>query len=79
MTVGELIKLLQQLPEDLLVVVDGYEQGVDEAALVERVPLQLNTKFDKYSGQHSRCSPYMDDEEFIADSEAVYITFNGGR
>lgn len=55
MTVKELTKLLGKYPDDLRVVVNGYEGGFDDLSL-ERISvtkIQLNTKIHDWEGQHS--------------------------
>ncbi len=55
MTVKALKELLNQYPENLRVVVDGYEDGYDDLAQ-ERISvrkIQLNTKTKDWEGQHS--------------------------
>ena len=58
MKVGELIKYLKTVDPELLVVVDGYEDGVDEAAEPRQVTLRLNVHIGKpYFGKHDIISP----------------------
>ena len=55
MTVKALKQLLNQYPENLRVVVNGYEDGYDDVAQ-ERISvrkIQLNTKTKDWEGQHS--------------------------
>ena len=55
MTVETLKELLNQYPENLRVVVNGYEDGYDDLAR-ERISvrkIQLNTKTEAWEGQHS--------------------------
>ena len=54
MTTGELMQLLAQYPDDLRVMADGYEGGVDDLEarflLTGDVRLDVNTKW--YYGRH---------------------------
>ena len=54
MTVGELIRILELHPQDLRVMVDGYEGGVDDLEarflLTRDVRLDVNAKW--YYGRH---------------------------
>lgn len=52
MTVRELIEKLQTLDADAMVVVDGYESGVDELQRVEVTDIALNYNKQWYYGQH---------------------------
>ena len=55
MTVKALKELLNQYPEHLRVVVNGYESGYDDLAQ-ERISvrkIQLDTKTEVWEGQHS--------------------------
>ena len=59
MTTGELIQLLAQYPDDLRVMADGYEGGVDDLEaqflLTGDVRLNVNTKW--YYGRHEESYP----------------------
>ncbi len=55
MTVQTLKELLSKYPDNLRVVVNGYEDGYDDLAR-ERISvrkIQLNTKAKDWEGQHS--------------------------
>ncbi len=55
MTVKSLKELLSQYPENLRVVVNGYEDGYDDLAQ-ERISvrkIKLNTQIHDWEGQHS--------------------------
>lgn len=54
MKVGDLIKLLQEYPSDLRVVVDGYETGYDDLApqQVSVEKICLNVKKNDWDGSH---------------------------
>ena len=53
MTIKELIKIFEKLPEDTLVLVDGYEDGLSDIALPHFVNVDLNVNFEDYYGPHS--------------------------
>ena len=55
MTVKELVELLGKYPEDLRVVVNGYEDGYDDLSLerISIIKIQLNTQIHDWEGQHS--------------------------
>ncbi len=53
MKVGELIELLRQQDPEALIVVDGYEDGLDDNVSVIATPIELNVHEDKYwNGRH---------------------------
>ena len=62
MTVKELMEFLEKYPDDLRVVVDGYEDGYDDI-LPERIStrkIQLDVGKHDWEGQHN--SPLPEDE-----------------
>ena len=54
MTVSELIKLLQEYPASLRVVVNGYEDGYDDLSpeQISIATISLNTGTHHWEGQH---------------------------
>ena len=54
MTVGQLTRLLQNYPQDMRVVVDGYEDGYDDLSpkKLRMVKISLNTGTREYVGAH---------------------------
>ena len=52
MKVKELIEKLSQLDPELMVVVAGYEGGVDEMDKFELCNIELNVNDDWYYGKH---------------------------
>jgi hypothetical protein len=52
MKVKELIELLSQMNPELLVVVAGYEGGVDEIDKFEMCDIELNVNTEWYYGKH---------------------------
>jgi hypothetical protein len=68
MKVKDLIEKLQSFDPELIVVVKGYEGGVDEAEYAADVSLKLNAHTEWYYGKHEVT---LNDEPF--DCEAIYI------
>ena len=52
MKVKELIELLSQMNPELMVVVAGYEGGVDEIDKFEMCDIELNVNTEEYYGKH---------------------------
>lgn len=52
MKVKELIEKLQALPPDMMVIVDGYEGGVNETSDVAVETIALNVNQEWYYGAH---------------------------
>ena len=52
MNVKELIAELQKCDPDMMVVIHGYEGGVNEVGLVEGVGVKLNANTAWYYGKH---------------------------
>ncbi|MYC08253.1 MAG: hypothetical protein F4X57_13965 [Chloroflexi bacterium] len=59
MTVHELIVLLETYPDDLRVVVNGYEDGFDDLSpdSLKVVEITLNTGTESYVGEHGYWFP----------------------
>lgn len=70
MTVAELIAKLQEMPQDARVVVDGYEDGLKDASLVQTIPVVLNANTSSWTGPHKQWESYMNVQP---DETAVYI------
>lgn len=49
-----MIDLLKKYPEDMRVVVDGYEQGYDDLSpeQISVIPIALNTGVHEWEGKH---------------------------
>ena len=64
MTVAELIQLLQRHPQNLRVVVNGYEEGYDDltAEQLTVVTITLNTGKHPWEGRHGDPFGPSDDE-----------------
>ena len=65
MTVAELVEQLRQLPDDLRVVVNGYEEGYDDSGpeQITRIKIALNTGKHNWEGSHG----HADDAKEPAD------------
>jgi hypothetical protein len=72
MTVAELIAKLQEMPQDARVVIDGYEEGVEDVQIVQAAPVVLNVNpvTDTMYGTHELQSRLSDR---TADEIAVYL------
>ena len=69
MTVGELIALLSEFPDDLPVVVDGYEGGLEIPHVrPERIDL------DNPRAQHDYDGYYNSDLGYVEDANAICIS-----
>lgn len=55
MTVLELINKLGEFHLDMLVVVDGYEGGLDDPQYPELCVIHLNQNSEWYYGKHEQC------------------------
>ena len=71
MLVGELIEALRKYPEDLRVVVNGYEEGYDDLT-PERIftaKISLNTGKHEWEGRHG--DPRFLEEKTLKRAELV--------
>ena len=71
MTVKELVELLEKYPDDLRIVVNGYEDGYDDI-LPERISttkIQLDAGTPDWEGQHS--DPHYESEATTDDAKIV--------
>ena len=71
MTVKELVELLGKYPDDLRVVVNGYEEGYDDLSSerIAVIKIQLDTQIHDWEGQHSNF--YGSEKEITDDVEIV--------
>ena len=67
MTVQELINQLQAFPNDMRVVVSGYESGCDYVGTLEKVKVNLNVNNEWFYGKHQ---PDMEGEDTVLWLEA---------
>ena len=70
MTVAKLIQLLQRHPQDMRVVVDGYEDGYDDLSpeQLQTVKITLNTGTREYVGTHG-------DADFLPNVKLAGLEF----
>lgn len=54
MKVKELIRELQTKHQDACVVVDGYEDGLDDISKVEEIKIEKNVNTVWWNGKHER-------------------------
>jgi hypothetical protein len=52
MTVRELIELLQKLPQNARVIVQGYEDGYNDIGDAQAIPIKINVNEEWYYGNH---------------------------
>lgn len=69
MNVKELIQKLEQYDQEAMVVVRGYESGVDEAEYVSEEKIKLNYFNEWYYGKHETVEP----DSLSFDCKAIYI------
>jgi hypothetical protein len=69
MNVKQLIEKLSAYDPETMVIVSGYEGGVNEAEYAGDVKIKLNVNTEWYYGKHEVAD--RDDETF--DCEAIYI------
>jgi hypothetical protein len=60
--VKELREKLSAYPDDIRVVLNGYEGGVDDAEGLAEVRLKLNAHIEWYYGKHEALSKLYDDD-----------------
>lgn len=68
MTIAELITAFQQYPQDMRVVVLGYEDGVDDVLSLSPTPIVRDVSDSPLRGQHDIC------EEDEADETALCLS-----
>ena len=71
MNVRDMIDLLGSFPEDMRVVVNGYEQGYDDLSpeQISVVPITLNTGEHDWDGQHGRCRRFIHRRSGVRDND----------
>ena len=69
MNVKQLIEKLQGYDPELMVIVSGYEGGVNQAEHAGQVKIKLNTYTEWYYGKHE----VTDRDDDLFDCEAIYI------
>jgi hypothetical protein len=71
MTVRELIEKLQQLDQDKMIVINGYEGGCDFPNHTAQVKINLDVNTEWYYGAHEYVSPIND--EYNPDEWNAYV------
>jgi len=76
-TVTELIAKLRKLPQDARVVIDGYEGGVEDVAMVTTTAILVNVRdiADTMEGNHELWEGL--DDQRPADETVVYLPRRG--
>ena len=72
MTVKELIQSLEKLPKENMVVIRGYEGGVDEVTDLENARIELDVNKEWNYGSHELLDP-RDNDDGNNIIEAVYL------
>ena len=65
MTKAELIEMMSEYPEDTMVVIQGYEGGLEDITEVEKIKLKLNYNTSWYYGPHKA--------DNNGDTDAIYL------
>jgi hypothetical protein len=73
MTVKELIEKLQKFDPGMIVVVDGYEGGVNDVSTAREIDIILNCHDEWYYGKHEIPSMWSPDEINRETVKAVYL------
>ena len=71
MTVRELIEKLQQLDQDKMIVINGYEGGCDFPNHTAQVKINLDVNTEWYYGAHEYVLPIND--EYNPDEWNAYV------
>ena len=73
MTVKELMKLLEKYPDDLRVVVNGYEDGYDDISpnRIFTTKIQLDAGTHDWEGQHNEPLPANESTDDVKIVEAL--------
>ena len=65
MTVKELIEMLTDKPQDMRVVVRGYEGGVNDITCADEIPVKIDCNSEWYYGKHEECEEESKDETVL--------------
>jgi hypothetical protein len=75
MKVKWLIEELQKCDPDMMVVVSGYEGGVDELSKIKRIDVALNVNTDWYYGKHEEIITVNDAEnKDVVKATVIHLT-----
>ena len=73
MTIAELIKNLQEYPEDTRVVIPGYEGGLTDVDTAEMTEIYLNYNDTWYYGKHEEVSTFCGNTEKYEKVSAIIL------
>jgi len=65
MTIKELIEKLKEYPENMRVILDGYEGGYEDIKIIRTLPIQFNVNSADWDGPHDSCKEDEKDETAI--------------
>lgn len=71
MIVRELIEKLQQLDQDKMIVINGYEGGCDFPSHAAKVKVNLDVNTEWYYGKHEYVLPT--DDEYVEGEWNAYV------
>ena len=71
MKVSELITKLQELDQDKMIVINGYEGGCDFPETLSPANIRLNVNTEWYYGKHNYTHSY--DEEYVEGEWNAYL------
>jgi hypothetical protein len=71
MKVSELITKLQELDQDKMIVISGYEGGCDFPASLAKTNIMLNVNKEWYYGKHEFIRPH--DGEYVEGEWNAYV------
>lgn len=71
MKVSELITKLQELDQDKMIVINGYEGGCDFPNLLVKTNIMLNVNTKWYYGKHECIRPH--DKEYVEGEWNAYV------
>jgi len=74
MKVKWLIEELQKCDPDMMVVVSGYEGGVDELSKIKRIEVALNVNTDWYYGKHEEIIGNDAEYKDVVKATVIYVT-----
>ena len=74
MNVMDLIKELQRLDGDSMVIINGYEGGVNEVNTLERVVVALNIHTEGWLGSHEIIGKWCKAKKEDILKKAIHIT-----
>ena len=73
MTTAELIEILKDYPQDSIVVVDGYEGGLEELDTISTIIINKNVNEESYYGDHEEAMSNPKHKLDMPEFPAVYL------